>query len=334
MGRRRKKDLHLPRGMLLRSGTYWYVRGKDAWVKLGREFGPALVKYAALVGEKPTVTTVQHAVAHYIEWASTRRRPIAAATLEGYKNSAKNLIPVFGHMELVDVETTHVYEYLIKRGNVQANRDRALLSAAFTHARRIGAIKGEDPTKGLEFRNEEEPRQRYLNDGELAVLLNAASSKLSCILNFSYLTGMRQSDVVKVKLSDIKADGPETGIQVTTKKTRSTVAIQWSEELRACVDEANRLWTRAGRVYLFESSPRGPHSKRGPGPYTTGGLRALWRVARDKTGIQNVRLNDLRRKAGSDKDTDQDAADLLAHKDTKVTRRHYRAKPKKATPAR
>lgn len=320
--------------MLLRSGTYWFVRGKEPWIKLGREFGPALVKYAAIVGEKPDVRTVQHAIAHYIEWASTRRKPIAPATLDNYRWSAKNLVPVFGHMELGDVEATHVYQYIIKRGDVQANRDRALMSAAYTHARRIGAFKGDDPTKGLEYRNDESPRQRYVKDGELAVILNAASAKLSCIMLFSYLTGLRQSDVVKLKLADIHDDGPEAGIHVTTNKTGKAVVIEWSDELRACVAEANRLWTRAGRVYLFESMPKGKHAKRGPGPYTTSGLRSLWRTARGKTGVQNVRLNDLRRKAGSDKESDEAAADLLAHADPRVTRRHYRAKPKKATPAR
>lgn len=330
MGRRRKKNLHLPVGMQLISGTYWYARGKDKWVRLGREFGPALVKYAGIVGAKPEVRTVQHAIAHYIEWATTRRKPIKPATLEGYKNSSKNLIPVFGHLELADIEPQHVYQYLIERGDVQANRDRSLLSATFTHARRIGAFKGDDPTKGLEYRNDESPRQRYIEDGELAVLLNAASAKLSCILNFSYLTGLRQSDVVKVKLADITAEG----IRAVTNKTDAPVTIEWSDELRACVAEANRLWTRAGRIFLFESMPKGKHAKRGPGPYTTSGLRSLWRTARNKTSVKNVRLNDLRRKAGSDKETDQEAADLLTHKDTKVTRRHYRAKPKKAQPAR
>ncbi|UOF16429.1 tyrosine-type recombinase/integrase [Lysobacter capsici] len=331
MGRRRKKNTHLPLGIRLRCGTYWYVRGSAPWVKLGREFGPALIKYAAIVGQKPEVRTVQQAIAHYIEWATTRKKPITKSTLEGYQISTSNLVPVFGHVDLSDVEPSDIYRYLIERGDVQANRDRALLSAAFSHARRVGAFKGEDPTKKLQFRNDEQPRQRYIHDGELAVLLNAASPKLSCMLNFSYLTGLRQSDVVKVKLSDISVD---EGIYAVTKKTSTPVLIEWSDELRACVAQANQLWTRKGREYLFESAPRGKHAKRGPGPYTPGGVRALWRVARDKTSVKDVRLNDLRRKAGSDKDTDEQAADLLAHKDSKVTRKHYRAKPKRAQPAR
>ncbi|KRA15380.1 tyrosine-type recombinase/integrase [Lysobacter sp. Root604] len=332
MGRRRKVNAHLPLGIRLRFGTYWYVRGSAPWVRLGREYGPALVKYAGIVGAKPEVRTIQQAVAQYMEWATTRKKkPLRASTVIGYKTSAANLAPIFGHVELQDLEASDVYRYLIERGDVQANRDRALLSAAYSHARRIGAFKGEDPTKKLQFRNEELPRKRYINDGELAVLLSTASPKLSCILHFSYLTGLRQSDVVRVKLSDFDE---VDGLLIETGKTGAVVPIGWSEDLRACVEEASRLWTRKERLYLFESAPRGRHAKRGVGPYTTGGLKALWRVARAKAGIKDVRLNDLRRKAGSDKDSDEDAQNLLGHADVKTTRRHYRAKPKKATPAR
>lgn len=82
--------------------------------------------------------------------------------------------------------------------------------------------------------------------------------------------------------------------------------------MRDCRDDD---LTRGSWSYLFESMPQGKHAKRGPGPYTTSGLRSLWRTACGKTGVQNVRLNDLRRKAGSDKATDEEAADLLAHAD-------------------
>lgn len=331
MGRRRKTDRHLPVGMYVRRGTYFYVRGTAPWVNLGKDYGPALIAYAGLVGATPQISNVQQAIAAYLEFATTRKaNPIAASTLQGYKFSANNLIPVFGHLPLNALEPEHVFHYLVKRGTVQANRDKALLSAAYTHARRIGAFKGDDPAKGLQFRNEETPRQRYISDGELAVLLNAASPKMACILRFSYLTGLRQSDVVRVRLADFT----ETGLTIATGKTGAVADIRWSAELRECVDEAARLWTRKGRVFLFESSPRGRHAKRGPGPYTTGGLKALWRVARADAGILDVTLHDLRRKAGSDKETDQEAADLLTHADAKVTRRHYRAKPRKSTPAR
>lgn len=326
MGRPRKTNRHLPRSMYQRRGAYYFVDPAGKWHPLGKEYGGALIKYAGLVGNKPTVTTVQQAVAHYLESSAHRLRP---ATIEGYRRSSENLAAVFGHMGLEDLQPEHIYEYLVRKGNVQANRDKALLSASYTHARRIGAFKGDDPAKGLQYRNEEKPRQRYVSDDELAKLVAKASPKLGCILQFAYLTGMRQGDVLRVRLDDLD----DEGLRYTSGKTGARRVVLWSDELRSVVDDAKRLWRRFGREYLFESRPKGKHAIRGPGPYTPSGLRALWRVARKNSGIEDVRLHDLRRKAGSDV-TESEATSLLAHADSKVTKRHYRAKPERVKPVR
>lgn len=326
MGRRRKRNLHLPRWMVHRHGAYYMVvRGK--YTRLGAEYGPALIRYAELVGGRPEVSTVGDLVASYI---ATNAQRLAEATIQNYQHSAARLAPVFGHMALGDLTAAHVYRYLVEHGTVSANRDRALLSAAYTHARLIGAFDGKDPTKGLQFRNPEAPRKRYVTDAELDALLAAASPKLACIIRLAYLTGMRQGDLLRLRLADIG----EEGITFTTHKTNTQILIVWTDELRAAVDDARKLWRRFGRDYLFESRPRGKHAKRGPGPYTTSGLQALWRVARDKSGIKDVRLQDLRRKAASDFEDEADASKLLGHADPKTTRRHYRAKPTRAKPAK
>lgn len=325
MGRPRKHNKHLPRGMLRRHGAYYLVAG-GRWTRLDADYGPALIRYADLVGRTPTVTTVAEAISHYIESSARRLRP---ATLEGYRHSARCLCDVFGQMALTDLTPAHVYRYLVEHGTVQANRDRALLSAAYSHARRIGAFDGRDPAKGLQYRNPEMPRQRYVTDAEFAALIAAASPKLACILRFAYLTGMRQGDVLLVRLADIGDDG----ITYTSGKTGKRRLIEWSPELTAVVEDARRLWRRFGREYLFESKPKGAHAERGCGPYTTSGLRALWRVARTRAGLSDITFHDLRRKAGSDVD-EPHAQALLAHTDSATTRRHYRAKPERVKPVR
>lgn len=326
MGRPRKLNRHLPRSMYQRRGAYYYVTPAGVWLPLGREYGQALIKYAGYVGERPTVVTVQQAIAHYLECSASR---LKATTMEGYRYSAQNLVPVFGHMALTELQPEHVYQYLTRKGNVSANRDRSLLSASYSHARRIGAFKGDDPTKELQYRNPEKPRQRYVTDAELETLIGEASPKLGCMQRFLYLTGMRQGDMVKLQLSDMD----DEGIHYTSGKTGARRVVTWSDELKEVVAEANRLFKRTGRVHLFESHPKGKHAKRGPGPYTTSGLRALWRVARARAGVADVRLHDLRRKAGSDVG-EAEATSLLAHADNKVTRRHYRAKPERVRPVR
>lgn len=328
MGRPRKTDKHLPANMMHRHGAYYFVKA-GKWARLADSYGPALVKYAALVGSPVTVATVKDAVWHYIEASKDR---LAPSTLAGYRASAANVCAVFGAMRLVDVQPHDVYRYLTTKGNVQANRDRALLSAAYSEARRIGAFPkaADDPTKGLEFRNPEKPRDRYVTDAELDAIIAVASPKLACIARFIELTAMRQGDALRVRLADLDDDG----FTYWNSKSKRAQGLEWSDELTACVEDAKRLWRRFGREWLFESRPKGKHAARGIGPYTPSGLRALWRVARAKAGLPDVRLHDLRAKAGSDAASDGDAQRLLGHADAKVTRRHYRRKMERSKPSR
>lgn len=326
MGRPRLHNKHLPQAMYLRRGAYYFV-AKGVWHPLGREYGAALMKYAALVGTPAKVRTVKEAVWAYIEH---RRTKLAAATLEGYRYSATNLCAVFGPIALSDMTQAMVYRYVSDAGTVQANRDKALLSAAFTYARNTGAFAGIDPTKGLQHRNEEKPRDRYVTDAEMSALVLAASPKLACIARFIELTGMRQGDALRVRLDDLT----DEGVTYRTSKTGKQMVVLWSDELSAVVDDAKRLWRRFGREWLFESKPKGMHKERGVGPYTPSGLRALWRVARVKAGLPDVRLHDLRGKSGSDAATDEEAQNRLGHADAKVTRKHYRRKAQRTAPTR
>jgi len=321
MARPRSHHKHLPAKMRFRHGAFYYAG--TSWVHLGREYGEALKKYADLVGKRETVSTVKQAIDSYLAHSASRLRPI---TLINYQYNAKRLLPVFGHVALSEVKAAHVYRYMHEYGDVQANRDRALLSAAFSHARNIGAFDGVDPTKGLQYRNPETPGKRYITDAELSALKSAGSLKMACIINFAYLTGMRQADVLSVKLTDITP----AGIYYKAGKTGKETMVQWSDELRAVVALANSQWRRFGREYLFESMPR----KSGkPGRYTGSGIRAMFRRVTAKAGLPDVTFHDLRRKAGSDVEL-IDAQTLLQHSDGKVTARHYRAKMETVRPVK
>lgn len=315
--------------MHFKHGAYYFVKA-NRWHPLGKDYGPALLKYSELVGVPQVVHTVRDALLAYIEHAKTRPEPIAPATVEGYTYSMANLCSVFGKMALADIDQPMVYRYVTEKGTVQANRDKALLSAAFSYAKNMGAFKGDDPTKGLEARNPEKPRKRYVEDAELTALVKAASPKVATIARFIHLMGVRQSDALRVKLTDID----EEGVHYTQGKTGARLVVVWSEELREVVEQARTLWRRFGRVWLFESRPRGKHAGKPIGPYTPSGLRALWRPVRAKAGLSDVRLHDLRAKAGSDAQTQGEAQALMGHADGKVTARHYRRKPVRVKPAR
>lgn len=331
MGRRRSVNKHLPANMQLKHGAYYFVKA-GKWTRLADSYGPALVEYAKYVGSRPEVLKVKDALWGAIEHARTRKHkaPASPATLVSYRHSAARLERDFGHMALEDLEPEHVVRYVVNGGTVQHNRDKALLSIAYTYARVLGGYRGPDPTKGLQVRVEEKPRDRYVTDAELDKIISVASPKLACIARFIELTGMRQGDALRVKVADLDDDG----FTYYNSKSKRWQGLEWSPELRTCVADAKRLWRGFGRVWLFESKPKGKHASRGLGPYTPSGLRALWRVARTKAGLQDVRLHDLRAKSASDAGSDEEARQRLGHADGKVTRRHYRRKMVRSKPTR
>lgn len=325
MPRKRTSNLHLPANMVKRGPTY-YFQTRGQYTNLGRDYSAALIQYASMVGERHKIMAVADLLAAYIE---ARRGKLAPATIGHYLVSAKNLGAVFGAMPIEQVTRAHVYEYVKRRGDVQANRDRALLSAAYTFATNIGAFTGPNPAMGLRERNTETPRTRYITDTELTALLLASSPRLACMIRFLYLTGMRPSDAFAIREDQFDAQG----ILFEASKTGKLSGVAWSDELRAVVQDARKLFRRFGRVYLFETKPRGTQAVHGPRQYTARAFRSLMKAAATKAGIRDIRPYDLRRKAGSDV-TEGHAQSLLGHSTAKTTRQHYRAKPEYIDPVK
>src|SRR5689334_5174060 len=56
MGRHKTRDKHLPALVSLEAGTYYFRRGKEPRVNLGRDFADAMRRYGELLGERPFAT--------------------------------------------------------------------------------------------------------------------------------------------------------------------------------------------------------------------------------------------------------------------------------------
>ncbi|MEO8803615.1 MAG: tyrosine-type recombinase/integrase [Rudaea sp.] len=140
---------------------------------------------------------------------------------------------------------------------------------------------------------------------------------------WSYLTGMRESNMLALKLSA----ACEAGVTYTPVKARKNkpavpILIEWSDELRSVWRLAAGM--RIGAQPLFPTTSGGFYSR--------DSFQSLWQRWRKRVGIEDLRWHDIRRKAGSDSDSDATATDLLAHSDGAVTRKHYRVKPHAVKP--
>lgn len=296
-------------------GAYYYVRNHK-WLRIGRDYGQALRTWAEWEGQDALgIRTIAQAIARYISDGASRLKP---STLTEYRYAMRQLIPVFGTMPMEALRREHVYEYVRRRGNVSGNRERALLSAVYTWALNAGIYAGANPAAGLHYRNPEPPRQRYITDAELQRLVDAAGTRWKPFLRFAYLTGLRQGDLLRLRLSDAQ----EGGIVVQTHKTGKRIVIGWTPEVRS-------LWCAMARNRIGASPML---INRNGVAYTSSGFRASWRKLKLRAGIPDVHFHDIRKKTGSDADSLTHAAQLLAHEDEATTRKRYRVKPTPVTP--
>ena len=222
-----------------------------------------------------------------------------------------------------------IYAYLDERGKTseaRANREIALLSHMFTKAIRWGVVD-DNPCRGVE-RFTMKPRDRYVEDWELEAFCEKSGDFLAAYCAFKVLTGLRQSDILALRLDQLKPDG----IHVTTSKTGKRIVIGWSAALRLSVDRLRKLKRPIAGLYLL-STRKGTR-------YSRDGFKSIWQ--RKMTAaladpecplVERFTEHDLRRKTGSDATADH-AQRLLGHTDARITERHYRVKPEKVEPLR
>src|SRR5690606_18045140 len=115
--------------MQLRRGAYYYVVG-GVWSPLGRDYGEALRLWAEHEGRTVAKgNTVADALAYYLH---ARGPELSPRTMEAYRVSQKKLCAEFGDKRLNRLRPEDVTSYLRSaKGKISANRDKALLLAAY-----------------------------------------------------------------------------------------------------------------------------------------------------------------------------------------------------------
>lgn len=88
-------------------------------------------------------------------------------------------------------------------GAVRANREIAWLSAAWNWARDGGITKAQNPSIGVK-RHKEGGRDIYVEDDELAAILQHADEPLCEAIELAYLIGQRPGDLREICETDIR----------------------------------------------------------------------------------------------------------------------------------
>ncbi|MEO8466737.1 MAG: tyrosine-type recombinase/integrase [Gammaproteobacteria bacterium] len=322
MGRRRTHDKHLPRGMTLERGSYFYRGADRKRVNLGRDFADAMARYGELFREAP-LSTFGVLLDRYLQLVLPGK---AAATRASQLPQAATIRAVFGHVPPKTIKPTDVYAFRdrlkARSGAVQANQHLALLKHVCTKGIEWGALVT-NPARDVR-KNPVKARTRYVTDAEVAAVRDLASPMLRCATDLAVLTGLRRGDLLRLTRTDCQDDG----IHVATSKTGRVLIIEWSTELRAVVEIAKRIKPHFRQHILATRSGK---------PFSSSGFSTAWQrlmVATKKAGIERFHFHDLRGKSASDSSNLVEASERLGHSSLDLTRRVYRRKPLKVTPLR
>lgn len=177
MGRRRESNHNLPPRMHLKGGSYYHVSsGKPRkWTKLGNDLNDARRKWAEFEDEsvRDDDRTFHVIGRRFIKEVLPTLR---AHTQRDYAQYIKLLDAVFGNLPIDEIRPFDIAEYVRVRGEsskVRANREKALFSTIFNHARAWGYTDSTNPCIGIKgFK--EKPRDRYVSDDEYMAVWNVA----------------------------------------------------------------------------------------------------------------------------------------------------------------
>ncbi len=259
----------------------------------------------------------------------------APATQKGNIRQIVKISAVFGHMSILSITPQMAYQYIDKRNaKTEGKRELALLSHALTKAIEWGYLNTH-PLKGQVVLKGSTPRDRFIEDWEVEAALTQANKMIACYIPIKILTGLRKSDLLNIKMSDLKDDGIHVMPRKTQNTTKKKLIITWSALLREAIDQAIKQRPKIS-PYLFCTRQADPYFDQETG--STSGFDSVWqrfmRKVIDNTAVkERFTEHDLRAKAVDDIELEH-AQKLLAHSDPAITQRIYRRKPTKVAPSK
>lgn len=309
MGRKRQSNHNLPPRMTVKNGWYYHVSsGKPRkWTALGKDLNEARRQWAELEDEsiKPEDNTFRVIGNRYMREVLPTLRP---HTQRDYTQYFKLLDAVFGEINIDQIRPFDVAEYMRVRGEtakVRANREKALFSTIFNHARMWGYTDKTNPCIGIKG-YKEKSRDRYVSDEEYAAVWVCAHPTVQDAMDLALCTGQRPADVLKFDVTDISEGSLSLVQNKTGKKLRIAIEGELAEVIARIMAKSRNKMNMA----LLQD----PDGQR----LSYFALRSRFDKARSIAGV-SFQFRDLRAKAATDANDLSHAQRLLGHKNRTTT---------------
>lgn len=223
----------------VKDGRYYYV-DKNKWTGLSRvnEGLRELYRRLAIHAGEPG----GNLMAIFVDYAGSAMLKLAPSTQKQYSyfffgtpDSEGILAIAFGHQMPDEVKPTDIAQFLDKcettEGPVTGNRAKSALSSVFEYAMRKGRAKS-NPCRGVR-RNKERGSKVRIERTSLVNTLDRAPDHFALVMQFAYLTGVREIDIIKMTVAAVTPDG----IRYVESKTGKPAWHPWTDILRGLVRE-------------------------------------------------------------------------------------------------
>jgi len=238
MARPRNKNTGLPPYVYLKNGAYRYQvpahlkqRLLKSWISLGKTTADMWTAYSKLQADLNNDGGMAILFERYTREVIPGKAP---RTQIDNKREMKNLMAVFGKMEPELITQAMAYQYLDIRGQTsrtQANHEMALLRHVFTHAVSRGWCSMQsNPLQGM-HKLPVAVRDRTPSPDEFRAVRAHADAMMVLWMDLKWQTGLRQGDMLTIKLADLKPEG----IRVKPNKNAKNGLIEWDDDLRGTV---------------------------------------------------------------------------------------------------
>jgi integrase len=253
----------------------------------------------------------------YLEWANENHK-----SPERDHSACKNLLTHFSGKNIYSLSLWEVEKYKShrrKQGRKQEtiNKELGIMRRMFNLALQgVLSIKvGKNPVQGIKLLKVPKTKPRTYKPLEFQKLYESASSHFKPIVLCAYLTGMRRSEIARLRWQDI--DFEDKTIYVAETKNDEPRTIPMSESL---FDSLLEMKNDAIGEYVF-TTPDG-------NPYTSlSAWKRAWSTALRNSGIEKGRFHDFRHTFISNLivNEKEDFATVMAlsgHKDISMLKRY------------
>jgi len=288
------------------------VNGRQRWFTIGQHGSPwtpdtARNKAKQILGEiadrkdpaaarevrREVTNLVDLAIVFLHEHVEPKRKQ---NTLVAYRDFLERLaLPSLGHLSVIEISRADVarLHHSLRDTPYQANRVLAVLSKMLAWAEKMGyRPDGTNPCRHVE-RYPEHKHERFLSDAEMAQLADALTKSerngsespyALAAIRLLFFTGARLREILTLQWSDVDFD--KAMLRLPDSKTGSKLIYLSAPAL----ETLSAIPKLEGNPYVICGRKPGSHWV---------ALQRPWRRIRERAGLNDVRIHDLRHNFGA-----------------------------------